>query len=28
MRALTYQAKRSVSVETVPDPIILEPTDA
>jgi threonine dehydrogenase-like Zn-dependent dehydrogenase len=28
VRALTYQAKRSVSVETVPDPIILEPTDA
>ena len=28
MRALTYQAKRSVSVETVPDPTILEPTDA
>jgi threonine dehydrogenase-like Zn-dependent dehydrogenase len=28
MRALTYQGKRSVSVETVPDPEILEPTDA
>ncbi|WP_349898411.1 alcohol dehydrogenase catalytic domain-containing protein [Parafrigoribacterium soli] len=28
MRALTWQAKRSVSVETVPDPRILEPTDA
>lgn len=28
MRALTYQGKRSVSVETVPDPAILEPTDA
>jgi threonine dehydrogenase-like Zn-dependent dehydrogenase len=28
MRALTYQGKRDVSVETVPDPVILEPTDA
>ena len=28
MRALTYQGKRSVSVETVPDPEIVEPTDA
>ncbi len=28
MRALTYQGKRSVSVETVPDPVIIEPTDA
>jgi threonine dehydrogenase-like Zn-dependent dehydrogenase len=28
MRALTYQGKRSVSVETVPDPVIVEPTDA
>lgn len=28
MRALTYQGKRSVSVETVPDPGIIEPTDA
>jgi len=28
MRALTYQGKRSVSVETVPDPTIIEPTDA
>ncbi len=28
MRALTYQGKRSVSVETVPDPVIQEPTDA
>ena len=28
MRALTYQGKRSVSVETVPDPTIVEPTDA
>jgi threonine dehydrogenase-like Zn-dependent dehydrogenase len=28
MKALTYQGKRSVSVETVPDPTILEPTDA
>ncbi|SDQ38464.1 alcohol dehydrogenase catalytic domain-containing protein [Quadrisphaera sp. DSM 44207] len=28
MRALTWQGKRSVSVETVPDPEIQEPTDA
>jgi threonine dehydrogenase-like Zn-dependent dehydrogenase len=28
MRALTWQGKRSVSVETVPDPTIIEPTDA
>ena len=28
MRALTWQGKRSVSVETVPDPVIEEPTDA
>jgi threonine dehydrogenase-like Zn-dependent dehydrogenase len=28
VRALTYQGKRSVSVETVPDPAILESTDA
>lgn len=28
MRALTWQGKRSVSVEEVPDPIIQEPTDA
>ncbi|MCU1547003.1 MAG: threonine dehydrogenase [Homoserinimonas sp.] len=28
MRALTYQAKRKVSVETVPDAEIVEPTDA
>ena len=28
MRALTWQGKRSVSVETVPDPIIEQPTDA
>ncbi|HXH33558.1 MAG TPA: alcohol dehydrogenase catalytic domain-containing protein [Plantibacter sp.] len=28
MRALTYQGRRSVSVETVPDPTIIEPTDA
>jgi threonine dehydrogenase-like Zn-dependent dehydrogenase len=28
MRALTYQGKRSLSVETVPDPVIVEPTDA
>ncbi|WP_026553267.1 zinc-dependent alcohol dehydrogenase [Arthrobacter sp. H20] len=27
MRALTWQGKRSVSVEEVPDPIIQEPTD-
>jgi threonine dehydrogenase-like Zn-dependent dehydrogenase len=28
MRALTYRGKRSLSVETVPDPVIVEPTDA
>lgn len=28
MRALTWQGKRSVSVETVPDPVIIEDTDA
>ncbi|GGO60486.1 glutathione-dependent formaldehyde dehydrogenase [Microbacterium nanhaiense] len=28
MRALTWQAKRSVSVENVPDPVIEQPTDA
>lgn len=28
MRALTYQGKRDVRVETVPDPVIQEPTDA
>ena len=28
MRALTYQGRRSVSVETVPDPAITAPTDA
>ena len=28
MRALTWQGKRSVSVELVPDPVIQEPTDA
>jgi threonine dehydrogenase-like Zn-dependent dehydrogenase len=28
MRAVTWQGKRSVSVETVPDPQIREPTDA
>jgi threonine dehydrogenase-like Zn-dependent dehydrogenase len=28
VRALTWQGKRSVSVETVPDPTIIEPTDA
>jgi threonine dehydrogenase-like Zn-dependent dehydrogenase len=28
MRALTYQGKRSLSVETVPDPVVAEPTDA
>jgi threonine dehydrogenase-like Zn-dependent dehydrogenase len=28
MKALTWQAKRSVSVEEVADPVILEPTDA
>ena len=28
MRAVTWQGKRKVSVETVPDPRIIEPTDA
>ncbi len=28
MRALTWQGKRSVSVESVPDPVLLEDTDA
>ncbi|KQV74073.1 molecular chaperone GroES [Aeromicrobium sp. Root344] len=28
MRALTWQGKRSVSVETVPDPVIQQPNDA
>ncbi|MDO9377824.1 MAG: zinc-dependent alcohol dehydrogenase [Nocardioidaceae bacterium] len=28
MRALTWQGKRKVSVETVPDPVIEQPTDA
>lgn len=28
MKALTWQGKRTVSVETVPDPILQEPTDA
>ena len=28
MKALTWQGKRDVSVEDVPDPQILEPTDA
>ena len=28
MRALTWQGRRSVSVETVPDPVIQEPNDA
>ena len=28
MRALTWQGKSKVSVETVPDPKIQEPTDA
>jgi len=28
MRALTWQGRRQVSVETVPDPVIEEPTDA
>ena len=28
MRALTWQGRRNVSVETVPDPRIEEPTDA
>ncbi|MFZ5870126.1 MAG: zinc-dependent alcohol dehydrogenase [Actinomycetota bacterium] len=28
MRAVTWQGKRKVSVETVPDPVLKEPTDA
>ncbi|PRY14549.1 zinc-dependent alcohol dehydrogenase [Kineococcus rhizosphaerae] len=28
MRALTWQGKRSVAVQDVPDPVIVEPTDA
>ena len=28
MRALTWQGRRNVSVETVKDPIIEQPTDA
>ena len=28
MRAVTWQGKRDVSVDTVPDPVIKEPTDA
>lgn len=28
MKALTWQAKRTVTVEEVPDPKIIEPTDA
>jgi threonine dehydrogenase-like Zn-dependent dehydrogenase len=28
MRAVTWQGKRDVRVETVPDPVIQEPTDA
>jgi threonine dehydrogenase-like Zn-dependent dehydrogenase len=28
MRALTWQGKRDVQVETVPDPVIINPTDA
>ena len=28
MRAVTWQGRRKVSVETVPDPVIKEPTDA
>ncbi len=28
MRALTWQGKRSVRVEDVPDPEVVEPTDA
>ncbi|MFE5408499.1 zinc-dependent alcohol dehydrogenase [Microbacterium sp. NPDC056569] len=28
MRALTWQGRRNVSVETVPDPVIQQPTDA
>ena len=28
MRALTWQGKREVEVQDVPDPVIQEPTDA
>jgi threonine dehydrogenase-like Zn-dependent dehydrogenase len=28
MRAVTWQGRRKVTVETIPDPIIKEPTDA
>ena len=28
MKAVTWQGKRKVSVETAPDPVIREPTDA
>jgi len=28
MRALTWQGRENISVETVPDPVIVEPTDA
>ena len=28
MRAVTWQGRRKVTVESVPDPIIKEPTDA
>lgn len=28
MKALTWQAKRTVTIEEVPDPTIIEPTDA
>lgn len=28
MRALTWQGKRDVRVEDVPDPVLQEPTDA
>jgi threonine dehydrogenase-like Zn-dependent dehydrogenase len=28
VRAVTWQGKRKISVETVPDPVIVEPTDA
>ena len=28
MRAVTWQGQRKVSVETVPDPVLEEPTDA
>ncbi len=28
MKAVTWQGKRKVSVDSVPDPVIQEPTDA